>query len=308
MIFGRKALGIEIGRDGARMVHVAGQSHSPNLLAYQEVSFPPDTLRIALKEENVVDAAQFVTKVREAHLKLLAGTSRISVSLPDAAGHVHLLDLETRFRTKEEGINVIRWKLKKNFPLDINEMHLDYQVLREKENGDISVLVSLISRRVVKQYEELLAEAGLQPNRIDFTTFNLFRYFSSRLENMGNAAFIVHYSDTLSIMMFTDGVLDFFRSKEFLSGPVEANRLYREISNSFLFYRDSRPGWSLNDVFFVSPQDNVEIMRAVIAEATALDPILLDASRIVTRNEGPAPAASTLHDLAAAVGAATRNL
>jgi type IV pilus assembly protein PilM len=306
MIFGRKALGIEISRDGARMVHVAGQSHSPNLLAYQEVSFPPDTLRIALKEENVVDAAQFVTKVREAHLKLLAGTPRISVSLPDAAGHVHLLDLETRFRTKEEGINVIRWKLKKNFPLDINEMHLDYQVLREKENGDISVLVSLISRRVVKQYEELLEEAGLQPNCIDFTTFNLFRYFSSRLENMGNAAFIVNYSDTLSIMMLTDGVLDFFRSKGFR--PVEANRLYREISSSFLFYRDSRQGWSLNDVFFVSPQDNVEIMRAVIAEATALDPILLDASRIVTRNEGPSPAASTLHNLAAAVGAATRNL
>jgi type IV pilus assembly protein PilM len=308
MFLARKALGIEICHNGARMVQVTGQSHSPTLAAYQEFSFLPDTLRISLKEENVVDATQFVTKVRDAHLKLLAGTSRISVSLPDAAGHVHLLDLETRFRAKEEGIDVIRWKLKKNFPLDINEMHLDYQVLREKENGDISVLVSFIARRVVKQYEDLMVEAGLQPNRIDFTTFNLFRYFSSRLENIGNAALIVSYSGNLSVLMFTDGVLDFYRSKEFSAGTGGANRLYREISNSFLSYCDTRPGWSLNEVFFVSAQDTVEVMREVIAEAAERDPVLLDASRIIRRNAGPSPGSSVLHTLAAAVGAATRNL
>lgn len=308
MVFARKALGIEICQNGARMVHVAGQSSSPDLAAYQEVSFPPGTMRIAMKEENVVDASQFVAKIREANLKLLAGTPRVSVSLPDAAGHVYLLDLETRFRAREEGINIIRWKLKKNFPIDINDMHLDYQVLREKDDGNISVLVSLIARRVVKQYEDLLVEAGLQPNRIDFTTFNLFRFFSSRLENIANAALIVSYSGIMSIMMFNDGILDLFRSKEFSAGAGGANRLYREISSSLLFYRDTRPGWSLNEAFFVSDRDTAETMRSVIAEATELEPVLLDASRIVTRAEGISPDPTTLHKLAAAVGAATRNL
>jgi type IV pilus assembly protein PilM len=308
MVFVRKAFGIEICRDGARLVYITGQPHSPVMAAYQEVSFPPGTLKISLKEENVIEASQFVAKIREGQLKLLAGTPRVSVSLPDAAGHVQLLDLDTRFRTRDEGVDIIRWKLKKNFPFDINEMHLDYQVLREKDNGDISVLVSLIARRVVTQYENLLAEAGLQPNRIDFTTFNLFRYFSSRLESIGNAAVIVSYSGIMSISMFNDGILDFFRSKEFSEGSGEANRLYREISSSLLFYRDSRPGWSLNEVFFVSAQDSAENMRAVIAEAVELEPVLLDAARIVSRKDSPSPGASTLHNLAAAVGAATRNL
>jgi len=36
-----------------------------------------------------------------------------------------LLDLETRFRSHEEGAGIIRWKLKKHSSLDIQETHLD---------------------------------------------------------------------------------------------------------------------------------------------------------------------------------------
>jgi type IV pilus assembly protein PilM len=100
-----------------------------------------------LREQNVINPAHFVSKIREAYLKLLAGTGRISVSLPDTIGRVFVLDLETRFKTRAEGADMVRWKLKKSFPFDINEMHLDYQVLQERDSGEVSTLVSLISRR-----------------------------------------------------------------------------------------------------------------------------------------------------------------
>jgi len=308
MLFSHKALGIEIYQDGARMVLIGGKPHMPRLDAYYAVSFPPDTLKISVREDNVLNPASFVVKIREAHSRLLTGISRISVSLPDTVGRVVLLDLETRFKAKAEGIDIIRWKLKKHLPLDINEMHLDYQVVQEKETGDISTLVSLISRQVVNKYEDLLAEAGLQPNRIEFTTFNMYRFFSSRLVNIDNAALIIWHAGILSILIFRNGVLEFYRPKELPGNFIEMNRFYREINSSLLSYREKQPGFSMNEVFFVASRDEAETIRAVIAEATGLEPVLLDAGRIVSRKEGPAADAKTLHLLSASIGAAVRNL
>lgn len=309
MFFSRKALGMEICQDGAWMVLVGGKPHAPRVDAHHEVFFPPDTLKFSLREENVINPAVFVSKIREVYLKMLCGTNRISVSLPDTVGRVILLDLETRFKAREEGADIIRWKLKKNFPFDVNELHLDYQVLQERDSGEISTLVSLISRQVITQYEDLLAEAGLQPNRIDFTTFNICRFFSSHLEIAENAALMVWHSGIISILIFHNGVLDFYRSKILSAGSVNGtNRIFCEVSNSFLVYREKQPGYSINKAFCIAPFDEAEAFRAVVAEATGLEPVFLDAGRIVSRNEGFGLDAMTLSTLTAAMGAAVRNL
>ena len=308
MLFSRKALGMEIYQDGARLVLVGGKPHAPRLDAFYSASFPPDTLRFSLREQNVVNPAPFISKIREAYLKLLTGTSRVSVSLPDTIGRVFVLGLETRFKTRAEGADMVRWKLKKSFPFDINEMHLDYKVLQERDSGEVSTLVSLISRQVVNQYEDLLSEAGLEPNRIDFTAFNIFRFFSSRLDLAENAALITWHGEILSILIFHNGVLEFYRSKELSTVSIGANRIFREIDSSLLVYNDKQPGYSMNEVFCIVPNDEAVAFRSIVAEATGLEPVMLDAGRIVSRKEGVNLDGKTLHILAAALGAAVRNL
>ncbi len=290
------------------MVLLGGKSHAPRLESYYVAAFPPETLKLSLREENVINPASFVSKIRESYLKFLVGTNKISVSLPDAIGRVVLLDLETRFKTRDEGVDMVRWKLKKHFPIDINEMHLDYQVLQERDSGEISTLVSLVSRQVLNQYEDLLLEAGLRPNRIDLTTFNMYRLFSSRLEMVENAALLVWHEGAISIMIFHNGILDFYRSKE-LSGPLNGpNRIFREIDSSLLVYRERQPSCSLDEAFCIAPQEEAEAFRAIVAEATGVEPLLLDAGRVVTRKEGFGADAKTLQALTAAMGAAARNL
>jgi len=308
MLFSHKALGIEIAPDSAMLVLIDGKPHAPRLEAYSAVSLPPDTLRFSLKEENVKNPPVFVSKLRDAYIKLLTGTSRISVSLPDTSGHVVLLGLETRFKAKEEGADMIRWKLKRNFPFDINELHLDYQVLQERETGEVSTLVSLISRRVINQYEELLAQAGLQPNRIDFSTFNICRFFSSRLEISENGLFIVRHRDSISILIFQNFVLDFYRSKELPGTPGVFNRIFSEINSSILAYKEKQPGFSFNEVFYVAPHEQAEALRSVFAEATGVEPVFLDPGRVISRKEGLNVDAKTLNSLSSAIGAGVRNL
>lgn len=308
MLFSSKAIGMEIGKDGLRMALVGGKPDMPRLEAFNMAVFPAETLRFSYREPNVLNPAAFVAKVREAYLPLLTKVPRISLSLPDYLGRVMVMDMETRFKSHEEGCDIIRWKLKKNLPFEVKDIHLDYQLLREKENGGISLLVSLISRKVVAQYEELLAESGLQPNRIDFTTFNICRLFSKRLELTDNGALITFHDGVLSIVIFYDGMADFYRSMEIVDSAGQANRMFLEINSSLLVYRESVPANTLGEVFCLAPPDAAETLRSITMEATGVEPVMLDAERLVTLREGVFADRNTLNQLTAAIGGALRNL
>ncbi|MCM0082020.1 pilus assembly protein PilM [Geomonas sp. Red32] len=304
MILSRKGLGLEVSAEGLSLA-VASGGKNLTVQGGLSVPLPPGTLQLSRREPNVLNAAHFVAAVREAHLRLLTKERAASVSLPDAVGRVVLLDLEARFRSREEGLEIIRWKLKKNFPIDLGAVQLDYQTLVERENGAVSLLVSLLSRPVAAQYEELLGEAGLEPRFIDFTSFNLYRMFAQRLEMSEDAAFVSFYRGALTVLIFFGGVLSFYRTKE---TPGEAQNLYRELNSSLLVYRDRYPGQAIGEVFCMASPAEAEPFRALVAETTQMEPVLLDLERAVALGAGTVMDKNALHGLCAALGAASRSL
>lgn len=129
MLFPKKALGVEICSEGVKMALVEGRQNALRLDAYTASALPADTIKFTLREQNVLSPSVFVNVIRETYLRLLTKTKHVSVSLPDTTGRVILMDLETRFKSRDEGADIIRWKLKKSFPFNISDAHLDYQLL-----------------------------------------------------------------------------------------------------------------------------------------------------------------------------------
>ena len=304
MFWSRKAVGLELSPEGISFA-LAAPGKTLRVDGGVSAPFPAGTLQLSRREPNVKDPQAFVRSVREAYLRLLTKERTVSVSLPDATGRVVLQELEARPRSHDEGLDIIRWKLNKSFPFDISTVHLDYQTLVERENGTVSMLVSLISRPVVTQYEELLTEAGLEPKFIDFTSFNLYRLFSPRLEMSDNGAFVTFYRGALTVLIFYAGILSFYRTKE---TAREAHNLYREVNSSFLVYGDRYPGHAVTELFCMAGAADAEAFRALVAEASGLDPVLLYLERMVTLGHGVVLDRSALHELAGALGAAVRSL
>lgn len=308
MRFNKQSLGLDISSDGLKMVVTSGKREEPRLDSFSTSTFPSETMHFSFKQLNILNPARFAARIRETYIKLLNKTTLVSVSLPDSVGRVMLLDLESRFKNKEEGADIIRWKLQKNFPFDIESIHLDYQVLRENETGGMVTLVSLITRQVVNQYEELLVESGLEPNKIDLTTFNLYRLFSKRLELSENSAILSFFGGRVSITIFNEGTLEFYRAKDVPSGKFDVDRVFREINSSLLVYRNNHPGHVFKEVFCATTPDEAKDFIAIVAEATGLEPVLLHAGDFVARKEGIICDGATLQNLAPALGAAMRNL
>jgi type IV pilus assembly protein PilM len=308
MLFSRTSLGVEINPSGVAFALLGGSSAAPVLERVASAPFAPGCLRVSLREENILDPRSFSDTVRNAHNLLLHSGMRISVTLPDTVGRIMMLDVEGRFKSRHEALDIIRWKLKKNLPFDISDTHLDYQQLCVRENGDMGLMVALVSRAVISQYEELLMAEGFTPARIDFNSFNLYRAFENRLAPQDDVTLITFYDSTLSIMVFADGILEFQRVKELSGSSGVDSRVYMEINSSLKVYRDRFPERGVNHVSCIAPPDVAREFCGMVAEAAGFEPTLLEV-KTVLRPSGSAPAdQESLFPFTTAIGAALRSL
>jgi type IV pilus assembly protein PilM len=95
-------------------------------------------------------------------LAVVGGRSRdIIAVLPDAAIRVLLLDFEGLPTKPQESDPVIRFRLKKSLPFDVDQAALSYEVRRN--NGNVQVVAAVSPREIVAEYEAAFRDAGYQP-------------------------------------------------------------------------------------------------------------------------------------------------
>jgi type IV pilus assembly protein PilM len=201
----------------------------------------------------------------------------------------------------------VRWKLKKSFPVDLNDVHLDYQVIRQESNGSSLVLVGLVSKMVINEYEETLLDIGLEPELIDFSSFNLHRLFSSRLEIQDHLTFVSLYRGSLSVHIFQDGSLDFSRHKLLWPNGLDPARLYREINSSLVVYSDTKGGWKPRTLCYYAATEERDVLRDVLFEVLGAEPVLMDTDALVNGSRQPIDR-KNICDVVSALGAASRSL
>lgn len=308
MLFSKKSLGIEINPSGVAFALLGGSVASPRLERVSYRQFSPGTLRISLREQNILDPQAFVNTLKDAYNTLLYRGNRLSVTLPDTVGHIMLLDVEGRFKSRSEGLDIIRWKLKKSMPFDVSDTHLDYQQLTVRENGSLALLVALVSRSVIGQYEELLTSAGFLPTRIDFNTLNLFRTFERRLAILEDGALVSFYDGILGVMIFSEGVPEFIRIKDLSGVPAVDSRVYMEINSSFLVYRERFPERVLTHVACIAPPDMVSDFCGMVNEVTECESMLLETKSIIRPSDEAPADQDSLFPFTSAIGAALRCL
>jgi len=110
---------------------------------------------------NVHDGEAFRAAVRGA-LEAVAGKTRdVTVILPDAAIRVLLLEFETLPAKAQDVDPVIRFRLKKSLPFDVDEAAISYDIRRHK--GTIRVVAAVSPRSVILEYEAAFHDVGFSP-------------------------------------------------------------------------------------------------------------------------------------------------
>ncbi len=307
MLFANNLIGVEINQQGVVCAMTGGSAASPRVERVSSAPFPPHTVQVSIREQNILNPDAFVTGLKSAHNQLLCKSSRVAVSLPDGICRIMLLDHEGRFKSRHEALDLIRWKLKKSIPFDSADTHLDYQQLTVRDNGNLALLVAIASRKVMSQYEELITLAGLSLAGISCNTLSICRLFDSRLSLQDDCILISFYGTTLSVVAFTEGIPEFIRSKD-LSGTVATDsRVYMEITSSLLVYKERHPEQPVQSVFCFAAPDVAHNFLEMVAESTGVSPTLLETKGAVLPGNSAPGDQVRLFPCTASIGAALRS-
>lgn len=257
----RTYLGLEIHREGLRAIAVQRRGAGVALVGGQTLRFSEGVMLPTVLEPNVRKPDQFVAAVREVLVPLAKREKRIAVVLPDTAGHVFLLDIDSPFKNRAEGLDIVRWQLKSLLPSKLLRFVADYQVLEERESGSRRVLVSVLAEDVLTQYEELLAKAGFAASLVDFHALNLFNAYHSRIE-LGADFFLIGVdANQLCMLAFENHQLDFCRAK---TVPADPERIFQELNRSMVGYRKTHASFFRSKVHLhTSWEHSEELVDAV---------------------------------------------
>lgn len=144
----------------------AARAHekSARLDVFSSRKLPSGAISPSLSASNIQDRESLRTALRNA-LQVVGGKSRdLTIVLPDAAIRVLLLEFEALPARAEEFEPVIRFRLKKSLPFDVEQAALSCDIRRE--NGAVHVVAAVSPRSIIDEYESVFRELGYSPGLI----------------------------------------------------------------------------------------------------------------------------------------------
>jgi type IV pilus assembly protein PilM len=195
---------------------------------------PPESLVPDLIETNLRDRNRVSQAIRET-LGAVSGRSRDVIAvLPDTAVRVALLDFETLPTNREEAESVVRFRLKKSLPFDVDKAKISYHT-QASTNG-LRVIAAVALASVIEDYESAFREAGYAPGVV----------LPSMLAALGatkadKPAMVVKVdARTASIAILEGQQLLLFRTLENARGvAITGEQLAEEVYPSIVFFQDT---------------------------------------------------------------------
>ena len=81
--------------------------------------------------------------------------------VPDAAVRVMLVEFDTLPSDHEEALGVVRFRLKKSLPFDVDKAKVSYHAQKVKD--EVKVVAAVAMAGVLEDYENAFREAGFNP-------------------------------------------------------------------------------------------------------------------------------------------------
>ncbi len=155
------AMAFEISEAGIAAARIGSRAE----LDFQALK--PGAIAVSPVKENVLDPDEFVLTVRA-----LAGTQNsrkrrkdVAIILPDFSARISVLDFDHFPNDAKEQAALIRFRLKRSVPFDVESAVLSYYP-QPASAGKTDVVVVIAPLEIVSRYEAPFRTAGLNPGLI----------------------------------------------------------------------------------------------------------------------------------------------
>jgi type IV pilus assembly protein PilM len=260
-----------LGEDGVSLEACAARELAPG-------SVVPDLVEVNLRQRDAVkDALQASLQ------SIAARTHDVIAIVPDAAVRVVLLDFDTLPSDSEEAASVVRFRMKKSLPFDVDKARVSYHA--QKSNDGVRVVAAVALSSVVEDYEIAFRDAGFNPGVV----------LPSMLAALGAAqgqhpTLIVKVdSRTTSIAILNADQLQLFRTLENTRGvTVTGEQLAEDVYPSVVFFQDTY-NLNIGKIFVAGISDIANAAPALHSQTGAEVQELVTSSQLGVSTSGTVP-------------------
>jgi type IV pilus assembly protein PilM len=220
----------------------------------------------------------------EAALGSVAGRSHDVIAVvPDAAVRVVLLEFDTLPSDSEEAASVVRFRLKKSLPFDVDKARVSYH--SQKSSDGVRVVAAVALASVVEDYEAAFRDAGFSPGVVLPSMLAALGAAEGRLPTL----VVKVDARTTSIAILNAEQLQLFRTLENTRGvTITGEQLAEEVYPSVVFFQDTYH-LNIEKIFVAGVSDTGSAAPALRAQTGADVLELVSSSQLGASTGGSVP-------------------
>ena len=116
-------------------------------------------------EQNLRAPEVVANAIRAALAQVAPRTRAVTLVLPDTVVRVFVLDFDSLPGKAAEAVPILRFRLRKMIPFDVEQAGLSYQVLTENK-AECKVLAAVLPGPILAEYEAAVLQAGYEPGTV----------------------------------------------------------------------------------------------------------------------------------------------
>jgi type IV pilus assembly protein PilM len=158
----RPSAAVEISHEGVLAAARPDHGQAP-ALAF--VGLQPGALVPGIDEPNLRAPAAVAEAIRSALESVTPRTRSVTLIIPDTAVRVFVMDFDSLPSKAVEVLAVLRIRLRKMIPFDVEKAGVSYQVLSES-SSECRALLAVVPGPVLQEYETAARAAGYEPGAV----------------------------------------------------------------------------------------------------------------------------------------------
>lgn len=220
---------------------------------------PPGALMPSPVDTNVVQPEALASALRRVFTRVPHHGAPLAVLVPDPVVRVFILPFESLPRSAEEALPLLRWRLKKSVPFDVEETVVSW-MRQEGRDGKLEVMAAIARQRIIREYEQTIESLGASTSVVLGATLASL----ALLEERGSTLLIRMSGKTLTTVIVRGSNLCVYRSSEVSSG-LAPHAMLDEIFPAIAYYQDTW-GESVDRARVAGFGSSGEALRVALAE------------------------------------------
>ena len=272
---------MEIAPNAIRIALVERSGRALHLIKGASIPLPEGTIKPSFKSANIVAPELFLEAVQKLSTEFDGTARTVSLSLPSEIVRILLRGYPKLPDTKPEIEKLISWSLEKSFHFPIENTKVSYQIIGSDISGATNLLVTLAMHDVIRQYEDLLAQANIDARIVRPAGINLYNFFAPRLPSQENHAFLGLFDNYFCFLVFENTRLTFFHG---VKRGFSDLQFFQDVDLTMQHYLESNPGKRIGRLCVGSQVGYHAELKEVLSNLIDIELDILEEGELIASN------------------------